>query len=183
MKFEQWPSWKKGSAGALLVLVAADLALVCALWQIGRQGPQEMTARVARLAQEAKLLRADVARGDKIRVSLPEAGRQCDAFYGKAFLDATTGYSQIESDLDSISRNAGVQTSGLAFKQKPVKDRGVTEIDVSTKVTADYPSLIRFINGIERSQNFYLLDGLTLHSAKSGVVDLDLDLHTYFRTT
>ncbi|MDE3169618.1 MAG: hypothetical protein KGL75_05700, partial [Acidobacteriota bacterium] len=140
-------------------------------------------ARAVRLMEQAKLLRADVARGEKIRVSLPQAGRQCDAFYDKAFFDATTGYSQIETDLDSISKSAGVQTGGLEFKQRLVKDRGVTEIDVSTKVTADYPSLIRFINGLERSQDFYLLDGLTLHSAKSGQVDLVLDLHTYFRTT
>lgn len=183
MKFENWPAWKKGIAAALLVLVAADLALVFVLWQIGRQGPREMRARTVRLTEEAKLLNADVVRGEKIRSSLPLAGRQCDAFYQKAFLDSTIGYSQIEEDLNSIGKDAGVQTSGLSFKQKPVKGRGVTEIDVSTKVTADYPSLVRFINGIERSQNFYLLDGLTLHAGQSGMVDLNLDLHTYFRTT
>jgi hypothetical protein len=113
---------------------------------------------------------------------MPQVGRECDAFYQKAFFDSTTGYSRIESDLNAISREAGVQTSGLKFKQKAVKNRGVTEIDISTKVTADYPSLIRFINGIERSQDFYLLDGLALHSAASGMVDLDLSLHTFFRT-
>lgn len=183
MNFQHWPAWKKSIAAALFVLIVADLALVYALWQIGRQGPREMRAQTVRLTEKAKLLRADVARGEKIRVSLPVAGQQCDAFYEKAFLDSTTGYSQIEADLNSIGKDAGVQTSGLTFKQRLVKDRGVTEIDVTTKVTADYPSLIRFINGIERSQDFYLLDGLSLRAAQSGMVDLNLDLHTYFRTT
>jgi hypothetical protein len=182
MKFANWPAWKKGITTALLLLVAADLVLVYMLWQIGRQGPQAMRARIVQLRNEDKLLRADVARGERIRVSLPQAGRQCDAFYQKAFFDSTTGYSQIESDLNAISKDAGVQTTGLRFTQKPVKGRGVTEVEVSTKVTADYSSLIRFINGIERSQDFYLLDGLKLHSAQSGMVDLDLDLHTFFRT-
>lgn len=182
MNISLWPTWKKAIAAALFLLVAADLVLVFVLWQIGREGPQAMRARKLRLTEDAKLLRADVARGQNIRASMPQAGQQCDAFYSKAFFDSTTGYSQIEADLDSISKEAGVQTSGLTFKQKEVKGRGVTEVDVSTKVTADYSSLIHFINGIERSQDFYLLDGLTLHSAKSGVVDLDLNLHTYFRT-
>lgn len=182
MKFALWPTWKKGITTALLVLVVADLALVFVLWQIGKQGPQEMRARRNQLIEEAKLLRADVARGQKIRASIPLAGRQCDAFYQKAFFDSTTGYSQIESDLNAISKQAGVQTSGLNFKQSDVKGRGVKEVLVNTRVTADYPSLIRFINGIERSQDFYLLDQLRLHSGKAGMIDLDLDLHTYFRT-
>jgi hypothetical protein len=182
MNFALWPVWKKGIAAALLLLVAADLSLVVVLWQIGQSGPQSMRNRIARLTEQDKLLRADVQRGKRIRAALPEAGRQCDAFYKKAFFDSATGYSQIETDLNSISRDAGVQTSGLKFRQKPVKGRGVMEVDVSTKVTADYPSLIHFINGLERSQDFYLLDGLMLHSANAGTVDLDLDLHTYFRT-
>jgi hypothetical protein len=182
MNIALWPAWKKGIAAALLLLVAADLALAVALWQIGQNGPQAMRERIVRLTEQAKLLRADVQRGERIRAALPEAGHQCDAFYKKAFFDSTTGYSQIEADLNSISRDAGVQTSGLTFKQKRVKGRDVMEVDVTTKVTADYPSLIRFINGLERSQDFYLLDGLALHSANAGMVDLDLDLHTYFRT-
>jgi hypothetical protein len=182
MNIALWPAWKKGIGGTLLVLVAADVALVVALWQIGQNGPQAMRARIGRLTEQSKLLRADVQRGQRIRAALPAAGKQCDAFYNKAFFDSSTGYSQIESDLNSISKDAGVETSGLKFKQKPVKGRGVTEVDVSTTVKADYPSLIRFINGLERSQDFYLLDGLALHLATGGMVDLDLDMHTYFRT-
>jgi Tfp pilus assembly protein PilO len=182
MKISAWPAWKKGIAAALSLLVIVDIALVVVLWQIGRQGPQQMRMRRDRLAERAKLLRADVTRGQKIRISLPLAGKQCDEFYGKAFLNSTTGYSQIEADLNNISKGAGVQTSGLKFQQKPVNGRGVTEIDVSTKVTADYPSLIRFINGVERSKDFYLLDGMKMQSTTDGLVELEIKLHTYFRT-
>ena len=41
--------------------------------------------------------------------------------------------------------DAGVRTSGFTFKQTPVKDRGVTEISITTGVDADYPSIIKFI--------------------------------------
>lgn len=182
MKISTWPAWKKGIAAALALLVLADLTLVVVLWQIGREGPQQMRMQRDHLAEKAKLLRADVTRGNKIRVSLPLAGKQCDEFYDKAFLNSTTGYSQIEADLNHISHSAGVQTFGLKFSQKPVQGRGVTEVDVSTKVTADYPSLIRFINGVERSKDFYLLDGMNMQSTTGGLVDLEIKLHTYFRT-
>ena len=47
---------------------------------------------------------------------------------------------------------------------------------------ADYPAVIQFINGLERSKYFYLLDDLQLGSASSGAIRLQIGLHTYFRT-
>lgn len=176
-----WQRWKKWTGIALAVLLAADLALASFLWAAAREGPQALRARRDRLAAQAKLLQADVDRGEKVRASLPQAGRDCETFYHQAFLDASSGYSQIEADLSTIASKAGVKTSGFTFKQKEIKDRGVTEISISTNLEADYPAVIQFINGLERSKNFYLLDGLQLASATAGGIRLELQLHTYLR--
>lgn len=177
-----WQTWKKGIGAALALLLVADLALAFFLWETSRQGPEAMRPQRDRLAIQAKLLRADVQRGEKIRASLPQVGTDCDAFYNGSFLNAATGYSEIESDLDAIAAKAGVKTSGFSFRQKDVKDRGVTEISISTGVDADYASVIEFINGLERSKNFYLVDDLHLGSASAGAIRLEIQLHTYFRT-
>ena len=108
--------------------------------------------------------------------------KDCDTFYQQSFLDSPTGYSRIEGDLDDIAKKSGVRISGYTFKQKVIKERGVTEIEITTNFDADYPAVIQFINGLERSKNFYLLDSLRLTSASTGGIRLDLDLHTYFRT-
>jgi hypothetical protein len=177
-----WQPWKIYTSAALGLLLLADLALAIFLWQGSRQDPTAMRLERDRMALQAKLLRADVERGEKIRASLPQAGKDCDAFYHQSFLDASTGYSQIESDLDAIAAQSGVNASGLSFKQAEIKDRGVTEIIIHTSVDADYPAVIRFVNGIERSKNFYLLDSLRLGTAATGGIKLDVELHTYFRT-
>lgn len=173
--------WQKSIGIALAVLLTADIALGIFLWQSSRQGPAEMRAESQRLATESKLLKADITRGQKIRASLPEVGKDCDAFYRQSFLDPVTGYSDIETDLDSIAAKAGVKTSGFSFKQKDVKDRGVTEISITTSVNASYPAIIEFMNGLERSKYFYLLDQVQMTSAESGV-QLQIGLHTFFRT-
>ncbi len=167
---------------ALALLIAVDLCLAFFLWQPSREGPQSMRAQRDRLAIQAELLRADVERGEKIRASLPQVRSDCDAFYRESFLNAASGYSSIQSDMDAIAAKAGVRTSGLTFAQKAIEGRGVTEISIKTDVEADYPSLIRFINNIERSGNFYLLDDLHLASATAGEIKLNISLHTYFRT-
>src|SRR5271166_4409784 len=108
----QWHSWKKLAGVALALLLLADGALAGYLWQLSQEGPEEMRAERNRLEMQAKLLRADVARGEKIRASLPQVKKSCDAFYNDSFLDRITGYSDIETDLDSIAAKAGVKTSG-----------------------------------------------------------------------
>src|ERR1700690_1559263 len=178
----KWQSWKKSTGIALALLLLADGALAGYLWQLNREGPDEIRAQRDRLAIQAKLLKADVARGQKIRASLPRVKKNCDAFYNDSFLDRITGYSDIETDLDSIAAKAGVKTSGFSFKQKEVKNRGVTEISIETSVEAGYPAVIEFINGLERSKYFYLLDELQLGSASTGAIRLQIGLHTYFRT-
>jgi len=182
MSIRNWHAWKKWAAAGLALVIVADIALVVFLWKSSLQGPKEMRAERDRVAIQARLLRADVARGERIRASLPEAGRQCDVFYRESFLDGSTGYSRVESDLGAIAAQAGVKTSGLIFKQKDIPERGVTQISITTGLDGDYPAIIQFINGLERSKNFYLLDSLHLGSGNTGGLRLELDLHTFFRT-
>ncbi|HEY6903719.1 MAG TPA: GspMb/PilO family protein [Candidatus Acidoferrales bacterium] len=175
-------NWKRWIRVALAVPLVLDLGLAVYLWQVGHANPREIRTQVARETAEAKLLRADVDRGERIRASLPLAGKDADSFYQQSFLDASTGYSRIEADLGAIAAQAGVRTSGFSFKQKETKEAGVTQISVTTGLEADYPAVIRFINGIERSKNFYLLDQMQLKSVSTGGLSLQLELHAFLRT-
>jgi hypothetical protein len=175
-------AWKIAVGIALALVLAADLGLAGYLWHMSSEEPLQLKVERDKLELQAKKLRADVDRGEKIRASLPSAGKDCDNFYQQSFLDSTTGYSRIESDLGEIAGKSGVKISGYTFKQKDVKDRGVTQIQITANLDADYPSVIQFINGLERSKNFYLLDGLRLAAVSTGGLRLELDLHTFFRT-
>jgi len=95
----KWQAWKVSVGAALALVLAADLALAGYLWRASYQEPLALRGQRDLLALQAKKLKADVDRGDKIRASLPQAGKDCDAFYQHSFLDSPTGYSRIESVL------------------------------------------------------------------------------------
>jgi type IV pilus assembly protein PilO len=176
-------SWKKYVAAVLSLLFVADLALAFFVWQGGREGPETKRRQRDRLGLQAKLLKADGERGEKIKASLPQVGKDCDGFYKADFLPASAGYSAILAELTEITHKAGLKSSGVSFQQKELKGHGVTEIAMKTTVEGDYPALIEFIHALERSKNFYLLDNLTLASGGSSPgIKLNLDLRTFFRT-
>jgi Tfp pilus assembly protein PilO len=174
--------WKKWVRVALGILLAVDILLVAVIWQARQAAPQALRDDRARLKNEAELLRKDVQYGEKVQRELSVADKEYKQFYGDDFLNASAGYSSLIADLGEIAGHSGVQTGGVTFKQKDLRDRGVTEIFITASVEGDYPGLVHFINGLERSRYFYLLDDLTLGSESAGSVKLNLVLRTYFRS-
>ncbi|HKV48148.1 MAG TPA: hypothetical protein VJN69_08660 [Candidatus Acidoferrales bacterium] len=179
---KKWARWKIATVAVVGLIVLGDVFFGVALWQAGREGPAEMALRRAQLTRTAQELQADVARGQKIKASIPQVGKDCDDFYKSAFLDPRTVYSTVDSDIGELASKAGVKTNGFNFKSKAVPDRNVTELDISTSVNGDYASLLKFVNGIERSKNFYFLNQLELAEAGANGIRLQLVLHTYVRT-
>ena len=173
--------WKKWVRVALVVLLAADGLLVYANWSSTDAGARAAAAQRADLRNQRNLLRADVQRVAPFRDRLSDVERDANRFYTHEFLSAGTGYSAIIADLNKISKASGLRTTNVAFKERGLETRGATEITVTATVEGEYVSLVRFINGLERSSNFYLLDSLTLASSTGGNIKLNLQLRTYFR--
>jgi len=181
----RYPSWrtiKLFTSIALVVLLVVDIGLAVFLWRNSREDSGELRAQLTQLVTQSKLRQADVARGNAIRASLPQVSKDCSKFYEETFLDKSAGYSSVIADLSGIADKAGLRASDTSFKENEVKDRSLTEVAISTSVEGSYSSVIKFINGLEQSKNFYLLNDLHLASATGGNIKLQLDLRTYFRT-
>jgi len=174
--------WKKWTRWGLVILLLLDVALVVVDRSAAQGDAQQQRQQAQLLRQQQGLLAKDVARGDAIRSHVPEIGGEGRHFYQEELLPASLGYSAVAADLGELAGHAGLRTSGVRFEQKPVPNRGVTEVQIDATVEGSYASLIQFINGLERSKNFYLLDSLSLASAASGSIRLNLNLRTYFRS-
>jgi Tfp pilus assembly protein PilO len=174
-------SWKRGVLTGLVVVLLLDGVLLVVNWRAARASMHSQREQAARLNRQADQLASDVTRAEAIRGRIPQVKQNSDRFYADQFLPAATGYSSIVAELGELAGHSGLKTGGISFKQKELEKRGVTEIQISASVEGDYPSLIHFINGLERSKNFYLLDDLRLASVTTGSIKLQLELRTYFR--
>lgn len=169
-----------GTLGLVLLL---DLFLAIVSWTLAT-APQTPRQELSRLIAQEKILDADISRAQKIRENVPKNLQDFDKFE-RSFPPKAAGYSDLLGDLGNLARQAGLQTENLAFKEKDIAGRGLTEVDVTATVNGDYSSVVRFINGLQRSEKFYILDDLTLAAAAqspAGPLRVNLHLKTYFRT-
>ena len=167
---------------SVIVILAADLILLGVDWRMN-QSPHVQAGELRRLDLLEKSYRADNARLERFRRELPADEKDWDAFFTSHFHPAGAGYSAISEDLGELSRTAGLRSDTVTFHQHIPDARGLMEVDIATAVEGDYDSLIQFLNKLEHSENFYVLDSLTLASSSAGKLRLNVQLRTYFRTT
>lgn len=174
----KWKTWTRWALGLLL---AMDAALLFINWRNG--GAEAQAQNLRALKYQYAVMSKDVRHAQDIEKRLPQIQEQCDAFFKEQLSPAAGGYSAVVADLGRIAEKAGLRTSGVSYNQQPVTDRGVIEVEIAATVEGDYPSLVRFINGLERSDSFYLLDKLVLASSTGGGIKLAFELRTYFRSS
>jgi len=167
---------------ALGVILLADALLLGVLWQLNRT-PHVEASDLNRLSMLEKQYRADNTRLERFKTELPSDEKQWDEFFTTHFHPSGAGYSAISEDLGDLSRLAGLHSDSIAFHQHAADARGLMQVDINTAVEGDYDSLVQFLDKLEHSDNFYVLDSLALASSTAGKLRLNVQLRTYFRTT
>ena len=165
----------------LIVVLGLDVLLLAFNIKLN-QAPRIAPDQMKRLELMEKSYRADNARLDKFRQELPADEKQWDEFFTTHFRPAGAGYSAVSEDLGQLSHSAGLQTDTITFHQLAPDARGLMEIEIITAVEGDYASLVNFLDKLEHSDHFYVLDSLALASSNAGKIRLNIQLRTYFRT-
>jgi len=89
-------------------------------------------------------------------------------------------YSLISTRIGDLEVASGVRLSRVQYTQgKP--DSGLTEISMDAGISGDYPSIMRFVNSVERDQTFFIIRAMTLTGQQSGQVNLRMQLSTWLR--
>jgi hypothetical protein len=169
----------------LALLVAGDVGLLAYnlhLSSTPRTPKQQLTAEV----QQLELLRADIRRADEIKRKMPSTQQDCDKFE-HSLRPAISGYSAVTAEIGSIAEKSALHVDALTFKQNPIPNRNLEVVDMDATVNGDYASVVHFLNGLQRSENVYEVDSLTVTGdtqsrSANGPVRVVLHMKTYFRT-
>jgi Tfp pilus assembly protein PilO len=106
-----------------------------------------------------------------------ESREQMKQFYAKRI---PANYSSIASRIGDLEVKSGVRLSRVLYTQgAPTGD--LTEISMDAGISGDYPQIMRFVNGLERDQTFFVIRAMALTGQQGGMVNLRLRVSTWLR--
>lgn len=184
MTEEHFTSRRRAIFTVLGLLVAADIALGAYSWQLA-SAPYTSPKQFDALSIRLDALRANIQSAQKIKDAMPQTKSDCDKFE-HALPPESAGSSSMATELDDIAKQSGLRVEGFSFKPKEVPDHGVTEENIDATVSGDYAAVARFVNALQRSQKFYIMDGLAVSGDSqtqkaNGPLRVTMHLRTYFR--
>jgi len=166
------------------LLLAADIGLAIYSWQLA-SAPHTPQKEFDDQTIKLGILKNDIKSAQYIKDHMPATRLDCDKFE-QSLPAESSGYSSIISELDGVAKKAGLQIVTLTARQKDIPNRGMSEVTIEGTINGDYGSIARFVNGLQRSQRFYVLDGLTLGTdtqtqAATGPIRVGVHIRTYLR--
>jgi type IV pilus assembly protein PilO len=106
-----------------------------------------------------------------------ESREQMRRFYAKRI---PANYSSIATRIGDLEVKSGVRLSRVLYTQgAPSGD--LTEISMDAGISGDYPQIMRFVNGLERDQTFFVIRAMALTGQQGGMVNLRLRVSTWMR--
>jgi Tfp pilus assembly protein PilO len=159
----------------LLAVLVSGLAVRLALDWSATHGsaPDELVA--ARVQFKALQMQTAPLRGLDRRVE--ESRAQMQEFYQQRI---PANYSFIATRIGDLEVKSGVRLSRVLYSQgAPSGD--LTEISMDAGISGEYPQIMRFVNGLERDRNFFVIRAMALTGQQGGMVNLRLRVSTWLR--
>jgi len=162
-------------AGMALVDIAAVVLYFSPL--IGTEGSRR--AQLGDLWRELQQKTREVAPLAGLDKKIPLAHQQIGQFYKDRLPGAD---SAIPESIGKVATEAGVRIGTTKYDMKDPETLGLQRVLIEADLAGDYLQLVRFINALERSPMFFILDSVTLGGEQGGTVKLQLKMETYLKT-
>ncbi len=85
----------------------------------------------------------------------------------------------IRLELEELAQELQVKRTDFSYTYSSIPGLRLQEFKVSVPIEGSYGDIRRFINSIERSQHFLILDRVDLTSVRADVLNLSFSVSTY----
>ncbi|MBI3449128.1 MAG: type 4a pilus biogenesis protein PilO [Acidobacteria bacterium] len=88
----------------------------------------------------------------------------------------------IQKEIRDIARKFNINPESISYGRQIFEKDSIVRFSAILPLTGPYESLRAFINALERSENFIIIDSVSLADSKEGgvILSLDIAVSTYF---
>jgi Tfp pilus assembly protein PilO len=164
---------------AIAAMVAADLIAVAVLFSPLVGSAESRQVNMSELSAELQTKTREVEPLKGIDQKVVKAKGQISQFYLDRFASRD---SELAAELGKLAAENGVRIMQAKYKQEDPTGAGIIPTEIEGNFSGDYLQLVRFINALERSKQFFTVDSINLAGESTGPVKLDVKMHSYLRS-
>ncbi len=148
----------------------------------GKKGLQEREERleVIRRDKAISLRRLEAARADK--TALDQTRQNLDTFYFDVLSTMEERMNPVREEISRLARQFNVNLTKRNYPAQEYTEMGVYEFRIRFPLRGQFEDVGNFISEIENSENFLVIDRITLRTSDDTgrLLELNFDLSTYF---
>ena len=166
-----------------VVLAANIVALVAVLYPLGqRVASNEQRAETAE--RQRVQAAADFRRAETLRDAQAQATKDLETFYAEV-LPSNVGAARriLQLRLQQMAREHGVLYQGGGTTEEEIRDSSLLRLTMSVRLAGEYDDIRAFLYGLERSNDFVVVDNIKLAEGAEPDAPLAvfLQVSTYYR--
>ncbi len=166
--------------GSLLMLNIIAAVILFKPWG---GSADDLDRQVRSLRQQLPQQRATLARTKALVEKVEKARTEGDQFMKKYMLDGKSTYSTIIGELDRAAAQVSLKPRERTFNVEPIEGSDTLGImTISANYEGPYPNLTKFINELDRSPRFVIIESLQASPQPVGpVVNVSFKLNAFVK--
>jgi Tfp pilus assembly protein PilO len=163
---------------AVIAMLSVDAVAAVLFFSplVGSSAARKGNLQRLTIEQRQKTKQVEPLRGLDKKVAL--AKDEIDQFYRERI---PTRESVISDAMGKLATDNGVKLGQVKYETKEPEPVGLTPVFMEANCQGDYLHVVRFVNALERSKTFFLVNTVVLGDAQGGTVKLQMKVESYLR--
>jgi len=165
-----------------LVLLAANVVFYAGLVRPRAQRYRELTAESNPVRERLKQREAEVKGREDALAALDKAKADLERLRQEVLSSRERRMIDVQLELARLSRQFSINLQRVQYENKKIEDEGLERFAMVVPLAGGYANLRKFLQAVETSDKFLVIEQVALATGQEGgaLLDLNITLATYF---
>ena len=159
------------------ILIVVDLIALVILFAPGSASAEKQD-EFQKLRQDLQAKAKTAVPPDQVQQRVDEARKQIAQFERERIPEQP---SDLSVELGKLASDSGVRLGSVRYDDIDSDIPDLRHYRISATIAGDYLQSVKFINSLERSRHFYVIDSVNLGEQQQGGVHLAITLDAYLK--